>query len=219
MNFRGENVMNIGVDADGVLTDMQAFNFQYGKKFFKKAVSNPSGYSVKEIFDVNKKMELLYGLIYFPKYCKNCLPQKDASDILGKLKAEGHAIHEITARKFVKQKGLIGQCSRRWFENWCDDNGFYFTDITYCSEKNGPEEKYRACINLDIDVMIDDRPEIVLYLAARGIKVYMMDALYNQNINNEKIIRVHSWKEIYKKLLNYDCDYGCEANNESVTKV
>ena len=28
--------MIIGVDADGVLTNMQDFNFQYGQRFFRK---------------------------------------------------------------------------------------------------------------------------------------------------------------------------------------
>ena len=107
--------MIIGVDADGVLTDMQEFNYQCGKKFFRKEIVNPTGYSVKEIFKVSKTAEFCCGLKYFPKYCKEYPPRPDTAEILGKLKAEGHVLHEITARKFVTSKFPWGKLSRKWF--------------------------------------------------------------------------------------------------------
>lgn len=192
--------MIIGVDADGVLTDMQEFNFQYGKKYFKKEIVNPEGYSVKEIFGVGKWAEFFYGLKYLPKYCKNYPPRDNAAEVLNRLKGEGHTIHEITARKFVTQKSPLGKRSKKWFTDWCQKNKFQFDSITFCSEKYGPQDKYEACVRYGVEVMVDDRPEIVLYLAERGIPILMMDAPYNKKIQHENVTRVHGWGEVYEVL-------------------
>lgn len=192
--------MIIGVDADGVLTDMQEFNFRCGKKFFRKEILNPAGYTVKEIFGVGKFAELIYGLQYFPQYCKEYPPREDAVAVLNKLQKEGHSLHEITARKFVTYKNFIGKASKKWFVEWCVHNGFEFASITFCSEKHGPKDKYDACKRLGVELMIDDRPEIVIYLAERGVKVLMMDAPYNQQVKHENIIRVYDWKDVYTRI-------------------
>ena len=196
--------MIIGVDADGVLTDMQEFNFKCGKKFFKKEIVDPAGYTVKEIFHVGRIAELVYGLQYFPKYCKEYPPREDASSVLNKLKAEGHSLHEITARKFVTYNNLVGKTSRKWFEEWCARNDFEFSSITFCSEKYGPEDKYNACKRLKVDLMVDDRPEIVLYLAERGVRVLMMDAPYNQDVQHENIVRCFGWNDVYERIKTKD---------------
>ena len=43
--------MRIAFDADGVLTDLEKFQLEYGEKFFKekynKEIVNPSGYVIK----------------------------------------------------------------------------------------------------------------------------------------------------------------------------
>lgn len=192
--------MIIGVDADGVLTDMQKFNYQCGKKFFKKEIANPAGYSVKEIFGVGKIAELMYGLKYFPKYCKDFPPRENTAEVLGKLKEEGHILHEITARKFVTNKMPLGAMSRNWFLTWCEQNGIKFDSVTFCSEKNGPIEKCAACKRLQVDVMVDDRPEIVMHLAENGVKVLMIDAAYNQKVEHPNITRVYGWKDVYEKI-------------------
>lgn len=49
--------------------------------------------------------------------------------------------------------------------------------------------------------MIFDRPEIVLYLAEKGIRVLMMDAPYNQDVQHENIVRVFGWKDVYEKIV------------------
>lgn len=192
--------MIIGVDADGVLTDMQEFNYTYGKQYFKKDIVNPQGYSAREIFEVGKFAELFYGIQYFPKYCKEWPPRKDALEVINRLSEEGHLLHEITARKFVTNKTIVGKYSKRWFKEWCQKYNFKFDSIVFCSEKNGMKDKYSACIKLKVDLMIDDRPEIVLFLAEHGIRVLMMDAPYNRQVQHKNIIRVFGWKEVYEKV-------------------
>lgn len=203
--------MIIGVDADGVLTDMQEFNYTYGKLYFKKEIVNPNGYSVKEIFNKGPLGELMYGLKYLPKYCKEWSPRENAVEIIAKLNRDGHELHEITARKFVTFKNFIGKWSRETFEQWLKENGLEFNSIQYCSESNTPKDKLLACKKLNVDVMIDDKRDVALHLAENGIPVILFDAPYNQGLEHKNIRRVKSWAEIYEVIVS-----GKEFLKESV---
>ena len=48
--------------------------------------------------------------------------------------------------------------------------------------------------------MIEDKPDVALYLAERGIKVLMVDAPYNLDTKHENIIHVKDWKVIKEQL-------------------
>lgn len=201
-----EYKMIIGVDADGVLTDLADFQYKCGEKFFKRKPSCSSGYSISQMFQSTSQQEFLFGLKYFIHYCKNWLPREKAAETISRLNAEGHTLIEITARKFVMMRNPIGRYSRSMFENWLGKYGFEFDNIIYCSERNTGREKYEACIKNKVDVMIDDRPEVALYLAEHQIKVLLFDAPYNQNLEHENVRRVKSWDDVYTKI----CDYGVE---------
>ena len=65
--------MNIGIDTDGVLTDLYAYNYSIGKKALKREPDNPMGYDVREMYGLSEKQEFRIGLKYFFKYCKKFL--------------------------------------------------------------------------------------------------------------------------------------------------
>lgn len=190
--------MVIGVDADGVLTDLAKFQGEYGEKYLGRKPECCSAYSISEIFQCSKMREFLFGMKYFIKYCKTWTPREGTTEVIQRLKSDGHTLFEITARKFVTMKNPIGWYSRNMFEEWLSKNGISFANIFYCSEKNTPEEKYKVCKELSVDIMIDDRPEVILYLADKGVKVLMFDAPYNQNVVHKNVWRVYSWRDIYK---------------------
>lgn len=193
--------MIIGVDCDGVLTDMSAYIYEYGEKYFKRKPSNLSGYSTTEIFDCSDKEELRFGFRYFFKYCKNWPPRSGASEIISKLNNDGHELYEITARKFVTMHNPLGWYSKYVFEKWLKKNEFVFKGIHYCSESHAPEDKLDGCLRFSVDLMIDDKPDIALYLAENGVKVLLFDTRYNQDIEHDNIIRVYNWNDIYEKIL------------------
>ncbi|MBS6196029.1 MAG: hypothetical protein KH828_10675 [Clostridiales bacterium] len=199
--------MKIGVDADGVLTDLAKFQYECGEKFFRRKPSCPSGYSISEVFQSTKAGEFLFGLRYFIPYCKTWPPRENAAKIIRKLNADGNTLTEITARKFVMMKNPIGRYSRKMFETWLQKYGFGFEKIIYCAERNTGKEKYMACVENGIEVMIDDRPEVALYLAERQIKVLLFDAPYNQNLEHRNITRIESWEEVYRKIRNSSAFY------------
>lgn len=192
--------MIIGVDCDGVLTDMSAYIYEYGEKYFKRKPSNLNGYSAAEIFDCSDKEELKFGLCHFFTYCKKCPPRSRAVETISKLNNDGHELYEITARKFVTIHNPLGWYSRFLYEKWLKKHCFIFKDIFYCSESNAPVDKLNGCLKYSVDLMIDDKPDVALYLANNGIIVLLFDTRYNQNINHENIIRVYDWNDIYVKI-------------------
>lgn len=190
----------VGVDADGVLTDMTKFNIEEGRKFFKREPVKPDAYSPEEMFGVSKFQKILFGLKVLDKYCKKTPLRDGAKEVLKALKEEGIQLHEITARMFTTDKGVLGLHYRRLFQDYLKNNGLDFDSIQYCSEDFSPRDKYMACLKLDVDVMIEDKPEVALYLAEQGVKVLLFRAPYNIEVSHENIIPVESWKECYENI-------------------
>lgn len=201
--------MKIGVDCDGVLTDMSAYIQDCGEKFFKRKPTNYAGYSVKDVFECSEKENILFGLRYFSIYCKKWPPRAGAVETLNRLCGEGHKLYEITARMFITQRNPLGWYSRHMFQNWVKEYGFQFEDIYFCAEERAPEDKLSGCRKYDVDLMIDDKPEVALHLANHGIKVLLFDTLYNQNIEHENMIRVRSWEDIEKVVRGEEASSVC----------
>lgn len=187
----------VGIDADGVLTDMSKFNLEEGRKFFKKEPVNPDAYESSEMFGISKFQKNMFGLKVLDKYCRKTPLRDDAKEVITKMSEEGAELHEITARMFTTIKGPFGGYYRRLFRNYLKDNELSFKSIQFCSETDSPRDKYMACLKLGVDVMIEDKPEVALYLAERGIKILLFDAPYNKGIEGENLIRVKSWQDCY----------------------
>lgn len=191
----------IGVDADGVLTDMSKFNIEEGSKYFKKEPVDPTAYHTRDIFGVSKTEETIYGLRgALQKYCTKIPPRPQCQAVIQKLNDEGCELHEITARKFTTFKNVIGFYYRSLFENWLKRNKLNFQSIQYCSETFSPRDKLLGCRKLNVDVMIEDKPDVALYLAEKGVKVLLVDAPYNQGLEHGNMKRVYTWDEIYANI-------------------
>lgn len=188
----------VGVDADGVLTDMSKYNIEEGMKYFKKEPVDPAAYHTRDIFGVSKTAETIYGLRgALQKYCTKIPPRPQCQAVINKLNEEGIELHEITARKFTTFKNVIGFYYRSLFENWLKRNKLNFKSIQYCSETFSPRDKLLGCRKLNVDVMIEDKPDVALHLAEKGVKVLLVDAPYNQGLEHENMMRVYTWDEIY----------------------
>lgn len=190
----------IGVDADGVLVDMSGFYLREGRKFYKKPPVDENAYHSAEMFGVSKKQEFLFGLRVFTKYCRSEPPYPDCARVIQQLNAEGHELHEITARKMTTQRNVLGAYYRSLFEKWLKKNGMSFSSIEYCSETYACRDKLLACRKLKADFMIEDKPDVALYLAENGVNVLLYDAPYNRTISHANMQRVHDWPEIYKVI-------------------
>lgn len=190
----------VGIDADGVLVDMHAFNLREGRKYFKSEPVNFNGYGPKEMWNVSAKEEIMFGLKAFNNYCLKEPPREHVIEVIHKLKEEGCELHEITARKFTTFRNIWGEIYRKMFETWLKNHELEFDSIQFCSETFSPRDKLMACSKLDVDVMIEDKPEVALFLAQNGVKVLLVDAPYNYGLEHENMTRVYDWKQIYEEV-------------------
>ena len=193
----------VGCDADGILTDLSAHNIREGKKVFEREPVNPDGYSLEEIFDVSDIPKFkLYTKAFkiYINYCENEKPRENTSEVINSLQQENFEFHSITARKFATNTGALGKMARNMFQKWLKKNNISFSSLQFCSEERSPEDKLLACKKLSVDAMIEDKPEVALYLAKNGIKVVMVEAPYNLSVEHENIIHVKDWKEVENAL-------------------
>ena len=96
------DTMRIGIDIDGVLTDIEKWQLDYGSKFFYenygKEIIVFDKYETNEIFKVSKEQDDEFWNKYFKDYSINIETRKFASEVIKKLKEKGNEIYIITAR-------------------------------------------------------------------------------------------------------------------------
>ncbi|MHB1419409.1 MAG: 5' nucleotidase, NT5C type [Bacillota bacterium] len=181
--------MHIGVDIDGVLGDtlslaVEALNTAYGKNL-----------RVQDIYDYD--LSLVYGLsrgelIDFFKDKEYLLfddmqPMPGAVSCMSMLK-ERNAVHIISARPAFQRLGT---------ENWLCRHNVPFDSLLLL----GSHDKRGACLELGIEVFVEDRLQNALDLSAQGIRVMLMDAPHNQGELPPLVYRMYSWDEICKAII------------------
>lgn len=190
--------MRIGIDIDGVLTDIVKFMVDYGTKY---CVENNLTYRVRlNQYDFDKFMGISrthdekFWNQYLKYYAVNYKPRDLAVEVINKLKEEGNEIYIVTARN---EWGLVGKDYGKMKEivdAWMKENNIYYDKIIYTEGSKLP-----YCIGNYIDVMIEDSPKNVREIAKK-IPVLCFDCSYNQNVRGKNIRRVYSWYDVYNKL-------------------
>lgn len=194
--------MRIGIDVDGVLTDINQWIIDYGSKMifekYNREIENKDAYEFIDMFNVDIKVEKDFWEEYFFEYAKNEPPRKFASEIINKLK-EDNEIYIITARlsDFEKEgqeenKQKMKDVVIKWFKEY---------DIPYDEIIFTSESKLKICIEKGIDVMIEDNVDNINSIS-KSIPVICFDARYNRECTGKNIIRCYSWYDIYGKLKN-----------------
>jgi len=191
--------MNIGIDVDGVLTDIHGFNRKYAPPFFKKKfnrdVVDESPYDIRDIFRCPEDEYKAYWNRFLLKYVTLEPAQKDAKEVVRKLCVDGHKIYIISKRIFTTQDNFMGKLMRFLFKNWLWRNRIKYHEIVFC-DNDIPDSKRTACIENNIDVMIDDEPVNINAIAPIA-KVICYDASYNRYCEGENIYRANDWDEVY----------------------
>ncbi len=126
--------MKIGIDIDGVLTDIEQWQLDYGSKFYYEnyclGIKNYKGYETNEIFDVDIKLDDEFWNKYFRDYSINVEARKFANEVIYKLKEDGHEIYIITARgSFLSHSAdvMTIEENRNIVLNWLKINLLYNT--------------------------------------------------------------------------------------------
>ena len=191
--------MNIGIDLDGVLTDIQGFNRKHAPPFFKKRfnreVADPNPYDIRDIFACPENEYKAYWTKYLLRYAIFEPARPGAKAFTRKLKRDRHTVFIISKRVFTCRKDFMGLLMRTLFRYWLRRNGIRYDKIIFC-DNDIPGSKYTACSENHIDVMIDDEG-VNIYAIAPIAKVICYDASYNRDCGGENITRARNWDEAY----------------------
>lgn len=190
--------MNIGIDIDGVLMDDDTYRLDTMTKYSYEnnlgTLDNPYKYENKCNWAEEIKED--YRQKYFFEYIKNTPARMFASEVIKKLHDEGNKIIIITGRYKTQEDSKIGEQMRNDTVNWLNKNKIFYDEICYahCPKTKEIQEK-------NIDVMIDDSPEIISEIV-RVTKVLCFDNRYNRDLIYNNMTRVYSWYDIYDKIKN-----------------
>ena len=120
-------------------------------------------------------------------------------------------IHALGKHRFPAGIYLVSKCGRKVEEkslHWLDHHGFYertgvaATNVRFCRERH---EKAGICAELSITHFVDDRLEVLSYLAS--MKRRYLFAPSEREVRRfmqhlPSVVRVESWEEIAKDLLH-----------------
>lgn len=189
--------MNIGIDIDGVLTDMENYIATVGKKY---AIRNDLAFDEKMGENticgfLTKEDSREFWDKHWEIYAKNIAVRKSASKVIKKLKDEGNCIIIITARTYDRPIIKMGIKRQKNMEKliikWLDKNNIIYDKLIF-SNLN----KVKDCLANHIDIMIEDSIGNIEQLK-NYCKVICFNAKYNEFYKNDKIHRVYDWNEVY----------------------
>lgn len=193
--------MRIGIDIDGVITDLETFVKDYGAKFCVDEgleVNIQYGcYDEAKSLNLTKEQADKFWNTYMKYYSTKYNTREFASEVIKRLKNEGNEIYIITARN---EEGLTGEDygkMKEFVSIWLEENGIEYDRIIYTEES-----KLAYCVGNYIDVMVEDNPNNVKEISTK-IPVLCMNCGYNMDVEGENITRVYSWYDVYQKINSY----------------
>lgn len=185
--------MRIGIDIDGVLTDIEQWQLDYGSKFFSninKSVINKDGYEISEIFGVSDELDSQFWHEYLYEYVTKEPSRKFANEVIKKLKEQGNEIYIITARYLTDRDTEDGKKMRKIVLEWLEQQKVIYDKIIFA-----PEDKLQICLENNIDIMIEDKVANIEKISTK-LPVICFHAGYNKHCKNDNIYRVYTWYDI-----------------------
>lgn len=186
---------NLGVDIDGVITNIQDYSFEYGAKFaYEKGYNleemRKDSYDSAALFNWNKEVDNEFWHFILEQYSKDERPRQLASEVMHKLKEDGWKIFLITARGSMKEDDKQEKKIERILENWLEEHNIPYDVLDFAGS-----DKREALKHHEIDIMIEDSPKNIEQL--RHIcPIIVFDAMYNKECVGKGLVRVNSWYEI-----------------------
>ena len=173
--------MKIGIDIDGVLTDIATFQLERGVKHFGKIIDK-NGYEIRDIFNCSRVKESEFWLKNLDYYKMS--PRNGSSEFLSYLHNKGFDIYIISARNLLL---------RKYTNYWLKTNNIYYDKIIYSNDK------LKIIKDNNVDIMIEDSPRNLILLS-QYIPMICMKASYNEMIDNSNIYMASSIDEMYSSI-------------------
>ena len=193
--------MNIGIILDGVLTNLEQFQFDYGSKFYfgeETTLKNPRGYQIEDIFykhgnALKERGHKGFWDTYYEYYLSEEIPRPFTSEVLKNLKKQGFQIYLFCTRmhpNYSMDPTKIKRLTKLWLMRY----GIYFDFLIFSDMINiDLIKKYH------IDLFVDHNPKTIFQLSMH-IPVICFHAKYNELSRGENVYRVYSWYDFYTKL-------------------
>lgn len=185
----------IGIDLDDVVFDfvkelLVSLELKYNKRLLFENVTN---YFFPSIFnlDLEQVLELIKNLDYINLgLCKN------AKNSILEL-SQKYDIYFITSRVF--RDGTLESLKKNF-----NDIPFelIFSSNPYANTLG--KDKGDLCLELGINLMVEDSKEHSEICAKKGVKVFLLDKPWNKDVEeHENLVKVGGWDEILEKLNLY----------------
>lgn len=187
--------MNLAIDIDGVVADyFSKFLEFYNKKTGKNlSVSDWKTYNFWDSLPVSKEEgKKLMEEFYLRADFDEIQLIEGAKEAIIEL-AKQNQIYVITARPL-----RWGEKTKKFFDKHF--SGLPLHLVHSRDENDKTIYKREICRDLNINILIEDYGDIALQCAEIGVRVFLLDYLYNQNVKHENIIRVKNWDEILDKI-------------------
>ena len=189
--------MKIGIDIDGVLTNVIRYACDYGSKYFflyyGKLDININAWPLKDMFNVSDKEDKECWLTLVKNYSINESARPFAAEIIEKMKKENNQIYIITARSADKWDDVDGKMNNI-LVSWLENNKIKYDKLIVS------KDKLEICKKYNIDVMIEDKTENIKSISKK-LPVICFDENHNKNLKGKNIYRAYSWYDVYYKYL------------------
>lgn len=196
--------MKIGIDIDDTTFFTVKSMLKYGNIFEEEISGKPIDRDNFGLIKNRYYLNALYGwdnetkFKFFDKYYKNvleeCVMLPDANTVIQKLREEGDTIHFITARLMNIEGCDTEGITRKSLEKY---------HIPYDSLNLHISDKLSFFKENKIDICIEDSFETCRQMTDNGIKSILMTTKMNCDVDNQEIVRVNNWNEIYEEIKKY----------------
>lgn len=190
--------MNIGIDIDDTIAKTSEETDIYAKEYTEKILKRKFEFKKIEILDPMWARHL-YGWsdeedknfwnLYYEKVMENVKPKEDAIEIINELSKENNIII-ITAR-WDRESGIIAEITKNWIEKYNIKNDKLF--IGHLDKRDIVKEN-------NIELFIDDSFKTCKQISEIGVRTFIMNSRINKEMEDDKLERVFSWKEIAEKI-------------------
>lgn len=187
--------MRIGVDIDGVLNDISAWHLAFGAKYcsdhqIDRGIRDDE-YYVKDVFSLTQMEADDFWFRYNLELIENIPSRPFASEVLERLRSEGHKIVILTARNNDYLRGEYAGKMDDYVILWLEKEHIPYDEIV-----TGSIHKATAAQDLALDLMIEDKLLNILEVSA-FLPVLCFDQLHNRTIRGRNITRVYAWPQVY----------------------
>ncbi len=185
--------MNIGIDIDNTITNTREIILDYIHKFDQENNLNTqmdlSQYSLEASLRWDAQLIQRFLNTYLADIYSNVRPKPHAIEVIEELH-QCHSIILITSRNQRDQS--VTTSTLEWLSKY---RLSYDRLVMNNTENMHHFSKLAACLENDIDLMIEDHHDLSLELS-HLIPVLMFDYPYNNHLDVTNITRVQDWRQI-----------------------